>query len=195
MYTEKKRILHIMAASVCMNFFLFIIAYYFKLPLWLDTTGTIYASILLGAPSGFVVAIANNLIQAFCFYGTDSLLFYIVSALTAFITGHIMKNKKHNAKNWLMLLMCLFVSCSFVSVILTLITTNGVPVDYWGSMIYQFLTKKEFSPILCTVLSVSLVKFFDIIVSSLFVMIAICLTPKVIKSNTATVKNNMAGNE
>lgn len=184
-----------MVASACMNFFLFIIAYYFKLPLWLDTTGTIYASVLLGAPSGFVVAIANNLIQAFCFYGTDSLLFYIVSALTAFITGHIMKNKKQNSLNWLMLLMCLFVSCSFVSVVLTLMTTNGVPADYWGSMIHRFLMKKEVSPILCTALSVSLVKFFDILVSLFFVKIAISLTPKVIKSNTATVKNNIAGNE
>ena len=127
MYTERKRILLIMAISAVMNFSLFIIAYYFKLPLWLDTTGTIYAAVLLGAPAGFVVAITNNLIQAFGFYGADSLLFYIVSALTAFVTGYIMKNKNRSILKWLLLTVSLFAACSLASIIVTLITTEGIP--------------------------------------------------------------------
>ena len=183
-----------MATSVVMNFSLFIIAYYFKLPLWLDTTGTIYAAVLLGAPAGFVVAIANNLIQAFGFYGDDSLLFYIVSALTAFVTGYIMKNKKHNILRWLMLTICLFAACSFASIIVTFITTEGIPADYWGAMIYNTMMKKGIIPVLCTVASVSLVKFLDIVVSLLIVVLSIFLTPKAIKSNVATVKNDVVEN-
>ncbi len=188
MFTEKKRIFIIMATSVAMNFSLFLIAYYLKLPLWLDTTGTIYAAVLLGAPAGFVVAIANNLIQAFGFYGADSLLFYIVSAITAFITGHIMKNKKYDIMRWVKLMIYLFVICSFTSIMVTFITTEGVPTDYWGSTIYQVLMKKDIIPALCTVVSVSLVKFSDILVSLLIVILSILLTPKAIKSNEVTVK-------
>lgn len=191
LYTEKKRTFFIMATSIVMNFSMFIIAYYLKLPLWLDTTGTIYAAVLLGAPAGFVVAIINNLIQAFGFYGNDSLLFYIVSALTAFVTGYIMKNKKRNVLRWLMLAMCLLAMCSFASIIITLITTEGIPADYWGTMIYKAMMEKGVIPVLCTATSVSLVKFLDIVVSLLIVALSIFLTPKAIKSNAATIKNNV----
>lgn len=194
MYTEKKRTFIIIAISVIMNFSLFIIAYYFKLPLWLDTTGTIYAAVLLGAPAGFVVAIANNLIQAFGFYGADSLLFYIVSALTAFLTGRIMKNGKRSALKWLLLTVCLFAACSFASIIITSITTDGIPADYWGAAIYYGLSSKGMVPALCTAVAVASVKFLDILASLLIVMLSIYLTPKTIKHNVATVKNNVVGN-
>lgn len=191
MYTEGKRTFIIMLFSVIMNFSLFIMAYYFRFPLWLDTTGTIYAAVLLGAPAGFVVAIANNLVQAFGFYGADSLLFYIVSALTAFVTGHIMKDKKRNISRWLMLMVCLVATCCFASVTLTFITTEGIPADYWGFMIYNAMLKKGIIPALCTTVAVSAVKIPDIIVSLLIVMLSIFLTPKAIKSNVATIKNNV----
>ena len=191
MYTEKKRIFLIMIISAIMNFSLFILAHYCKLPLWLDTTGTIYAAVLLGAPAGFVVAIANNLIQAFGFYGADSLLFYIVSALTAFVTGYTMKNKKPNVKRWLLLYVRLFITCCLASIILTFITTDGIPADYWGFTIYNTLVNKNVSPALCTMLSVSLVKTLDVLVSLLFVILSVFLTPKAIKTNAATVKNDV----
>lgn len=194
LYTEKKRIFIIMATSVVMNFSLFIIAYYFKFPLWLDTTGTIYAAVILGSPAGFVVAIVNNLIQAFGFYGAESLLFYIVSALTAFVTGYMMKNRKRNILRWLLLTVSLFAVCSLASIIVTLITTEGIPADYWGTMIYNTMIKKGGLPVMSTVVSVSIVKFLDIVVSLIIVMLSVFLTPKAIKSNVATVKNDVVEN-
>lgn len=189
MYTEKKRTLIIIIISIMMNLLLFVIAYYCKLPLWLDTTGTIYASIILGFPAGFVVAIINNLVQAACFYGAESLSFYIVSALTAFISGCIMKtNYKKIKLKWLLLTLCLLVVSVSVAVIITFIANKGIPADYWGSLIYRMLIAKGYKPSIATVVSVSLVKILDVIFSVVIVMLLILFTPKVLKSERSTVK-------
>jgi len=188
LYTERKRILTVIIISILMNLSLFLVAYYFKLPLWLDTTGTIYASIILGAPAGFVVAIVNNLLQAFFFYGSESLSFYIVSALTAFVTGFVMKNRKNKKARWIILMLSLLFVCTCVAVGITFIANKGVPADYWGSMIYWALVGKGFAPWICTMISVSSIKFGDIIVSVLGVMLFYLITPRVIKSNIVTVK-------
>ena len=125
------------------------------------------------------------------YYRADSLLFYIVSALTAFVTGYTMKNKKPNVKRWLLLYVRLFITCCLASIILTFITTEGIPADYWGFTIYNTLVNKNVSPALCTMLSVSLVKTLDVLVSLLFVILSVFLTPKAIKTNAATVKNDV----
>ena len=193
MYTEKKRTTIIMATAIIMNLALFLSAYYFKLPLWLDTTGTIYAAVLLGAPAGFVVAIANNLIQAFGFYGADSLLFYIVSALTAFTAGSVMKDKKRSVLRWVLLAVYLFAICSVSSIILTFITTDGVPADYWGSTLYGLLLANGVAPAFSTMLSVAVVKILDVLISLAVVVLSVAITPKAVKTDAVTIKNKVVG--
>jgi len=188
MYTNKKRILLIILISVIMNFLLFLASYFLRLPLWLDTTGTIYSAILLGFPVGFIVAIINNVTQALFFYGTESLNFYFVSALTAFVTGLIMKkNQRNSTARWITLACALLVVSIAIAVPLTFVTTAGIPNDYWGQTLYLALQESGFSPAPATVFSVSLVKALDVVTSVILVRLAYTLTPGAIRENKTAI--------
>ena len=62
MLTDKKRKTIIFLIAVMQNLVFFVVSYFTKLPLWLDTTGTIYISILLGYQFGFCVGLINILL-------------------------------------------------------------------------------------------------------------------------------------
>lgn len=174
--------------SVLMNFSFFLITYIIKLPLWLDTTGTIYASIILGFPVGFIVAIINNVTQALFFYGVDSLTFYLVSAITAFVSGSIMTKYKNRPKSrWFLLTVTLLVVSVTLAVVITFIANKGLPSDYWGQRLYFFLQQRNINKFWATVIAVSMIKILDIIVSVILVYFVYRFTPEVIREDKAAV--------
>lgn len=188
MYTEGKRVVILIAVASLMNLLLFLTAYCFNLPLWMDTTGTIYAALILGFPAGFIVAIINNVTQALFFYGLESLQFYLVSALTALVTGIIMTRFAHRpVLKWFILTGGLWVLSSSLAVILTFVAYNGIPADYWGNYLYHFFLT-HITPVQATVLSVGLVKTLDVLVSVGLVVAAWHLTPRAIRENNVTIK-------
>ena len=188
MFTNRKRITILIAIAALMNLILFFCAYFLNLPLWLDTTGTIYAALILGFPAGFIVAIINNVIQALFFYGLESLRFYLVSALTTLVTGLIMSHLAHRPiLKWFLLTLSLWVLSTSLAILLTFIAYNGVPADHWGKLLYhQFLEITV--PWRATVLSVGSVKTLDILVSVALVAIAWCLTPKALRTDKVAVR-------
>lgn len=188
MFTNRKRVTMLIAIAALMNLLLFLCAYFLNLPLWLDTTGTIYAALILGFPAGFIVAIINNVIQALFFYGMESLRFYLVSALTALITGIIMSQFAHRPiLKWFLLTLSLWVLSTTLAIFLTFIAYNGVPADYWGKLLYHQL-REITTPWQATVLSVGSVKTLDILVSIAFAAIAWRLTPKALRTDKVAVK-------
>ena len=56
-------------------------------PVWLDTTGTALAAILLEPAAALIVGFANNLILAVQFGNAGNLLYYGLSAITALVYG------------------------------------------------------------------------------------------------------------
>ncbi len=183
MFTNNKRILRIMIISVLLNFVLFTFAYFLNLPLWLDTTGTIYAACLLGAPAGFIVAIINNITEAIFFYGDQSLFFYFVSLLTAFIAGQIAKKyADFKLKKWIYMLIALLLAESIFSVLITFVANKGIPSNYWSNHIYYKLTDSGVGNTLATVWSVLIIKIPDVIVSVLLVIVSLICTPKKLKN-------------
>ena len=76
-----------------MNAMLSILVYFFKLPMWLDTVGTIYISIIMGSSFGFCTGLVNNIVFSGFLYGYNSMSYYFVSYLVALIAGKYSKKQ------------------------------------------------------------------------------------------------------
>ena len=188
MFTNRKRVTILIIISALMNLFLFLCAYFLNLPLWLDTTGTIYAALILGFPAGFIVAIINNVLQALFFYGLESLRFYLVSALTALVTGLIMSKFAHKPiLRWFLLALGLWILSTSLAIFLTFIAYNGIPADHWGRLLYNQLLENTV-PWKATVLSVGSIKTMDILVSIALVAIVWRLTPRALRTDKVAVR-------
>ena len=189
MLTHKKRTIYIFAIASAMNLIFFLIAYYLRLPLWLDTTGTVYITLLLGFPAGFLVGLINNTILSLVFYGFNSLSYYLVSVAVA-LTSHVWmkKIKKVNIKLCFMLVIFIFFFSAFFVIPLTFIVDKGVPADYWGHRLFDFLCTRNYISEIATILSVSCVKLFDVIITLVIVMCAYKLTPVKLKDSSHIIK-------
>ncbi len=192
MFTNDKRILRLMIISVLLNLILFTISYLLNLPLWLDTTGTIYVSYILGAPAGFIVAIINNVAEAIFFYGDQSLFFYFVSLFTAFISGWIAKEYNHSkVKKWTYMLIILILVEGFFSVVITFLANGGVPSNYWSRYIYDYMIDKNIKSVSATIAAVLAIKIPDIIVTIAIVMFALRCTPKKLKDTNIIILDSI----
>ncbi len=192
MFTNDKRILRLMIISVLLNLILFTISYLLNLPLWLDTTGTIYVSCILGAPAGFIVAIINNVAEAIFFYGDQSLFFYFVSLFTAFISGWIAKEYNHSkVKKWTYMLIILILVEGFFSVVITFLANGGVPSNYWSRYIYDYMIDKNIKSVSATIAAVLAIKIPDIIVTIAIVMFALRCTPKKLKDTNIIILDSI----
>ncbi len=191
MFTNRKRVLTLMLIAVILNFVLFSATYFLRIPLWLDTVGTIYISCILGSPAGFIVAIINNLTQAIFFYGDKSLYFYFISLLTALIAGKVFEKLNCKTfKKWAVMLLWLLLVQNCFAVFITLVANGGVPSDYWGKYLYESFIKSGLSDFCATSASVISIKIPDVIISVVIVMTAIKLTPQKLKDDKAIIIKN-----
>ncbi len=183
MFTNRTRTVYLITISIILNTVLFLIGYYLNLPLWLDTTGTIYISYLLGFPAGFLVAIFNSIFQAIFFYGKDSLAFYFVSGATAFTTSLILKkNKDRKLLKWLILMACLIVISGSVAVVITFLANDMIPANTISFNLYFKLLAYGINNVLSSIIAVMAVKIPDIVVSVICCLIAVFFTPKRLRS-------------
>ena len=179
MFTNNKRIIRLILAATFMNLGLFSLAYFLNLPLWLDTTGTLYISCILGAPVGFLVAIINNIVEALFFYGGQSIFYYFVSLLTAYVAGKLYKKYiDTRVKKWFMITIFLILLEGCSAVIITFCVDAGYPSNYWSMMIYQKVINHGYDRIIATIISVLAIKIPDIIITTFIVIFATYLTPK-----------------
>ena len=192
MLTEKKRKLYLFTISVLMNLLFFLAAYFLKLPVWLDTTGTIFISVLLFFPAGFVVGLINNTILSLFFFRFNSISYYIVSAAVAFTAGTCARKcKKHRVKFLILLSASIFLVSMLLAVPLTFVVDKGIPSDFWGHRLYSRFTDMGMAKYLSTILSVSLVKFIDVILSIVLVVLVYVLTPLKLKKGDNIVLRNV----
>ena len=187
MLTDKKRKTIIFLIAVMQNLVFFVVSYFTKLPLWLDTTGTIYISILLGYQFGFCVGLINSLFSALFFYGYHSIIFYLVSFSVAILSDviyhHINKRKK-----WIVMYFALSFAGGLCASLLTLIFDNGIPADYWTRNWYNYLLVLKVIPFFSTVISILAMKSLDTLISLLLVGLSIKLTPKRIKTDKCIIQ-------
>ena len=188
MLTNRKRKTIIFLIAVLQNLVFFVVSYFTKLPLWLDTTGTIYISIILGYQFGFCVGLINSLISALLFYGYHSMIFYLVSFSVA-ILSDIIYHYINNKTKWIFMFFVLSFVGGVCASVLTLIFDKGVPADYWTRNWYDHLQFLGLLPFLSTIISIFALKSFDTLISLLLVGISLKFTPKRIKTDKYIVKS------
>lgn len=192
MFTEKKRCARLSVIAVLMNLLCFLTAYYLRLPMWLDMTGTIYISIILDFHYGFVAGLLNSAISSIFFYGTNSLGYYVVSLLVALTVGVITQRLKDcGAGKWLILFWVVFLVGSFANVILTFLLSAGTPSEYWTNNLYRSGMEHGLPAALSTAISVTLVKLIDSFVSMLIVATVYYLTPVKYRTDAYVVRNRI----
>lgn len=90
--SNKKRYAIIMALSVIMNEGLYELCLIYKLPCWLDTSGTALAALVLEPTAGLLVGLINNFYLAISSGDPQRLLYYAASASVALIAGNTLRD-------------------------------------------------------------------------------------------------------
>lgn len=158
--------------------------------MWLDTTGTIYISIVLGFPYGLCVGLINSMISALFFYGYQSMIYYFVSFAVAFSADYVVRRVRKKYI-WIKLWTVVCVAGSFVAVLLTFFADRGIPADYWSRQLYEYLAASGFHPYLSTALSVTTIKIIDTLLTVIIVAAFIKLTPSKLKSDEYVIRNQI----
>ncbi|MFD3157044.1 CD3073 family putative ECF transporter S component [Haloimpatiens sp. FM7330] len=120
MRNNKLRIWLLCSIAVALNIILGIVASSFKLPLYLDTIGTIFIAVYFGPWYGAAVGGVTNLITGIIFSPKD-IPFLIVSVVVGLVVGFISKKFKFT-----------FVTATITGIILSIVCPLiGTPIGIW----------------------------------------------------------------
>ena len=179
MYTTKKRGIIMIVIAIIMNLGLSLMVYFFKLPMWLDTVGTIYISIIMGSAFGFCVGLANNVMFSGFLYGYNSISYYFVSFYVAFVAGrNAGAPQKMSINKWIILGIKIFFGSVIIATGLSLWLDSGIPSDYWGQRIYNYLDFAGYPNVISSAVAILIIKAIDVIMSLLLTRVAIHFTPE-----------------
>lgn len=187
MFTSKKRAVIMIIISCFLNMFLSLIAYMLHLPMWLDTVGTIYISIIMGVPYGFCVGLINNVVFTTFLYGYNSMLYYIISFFVALISGLYSKknnliktfNKRYGTiSKWILLSFYIFIASSFLASLFAIFINIGTLNNYYEKKLYEYVFNLYSCSICSTIIAVVSIKFIDVVITIIIVMALIKVTPK-----------------
>lgn len=169
----------VMAIGVLMNLLLNVLAQMLNLPLWLDTTGTIFVSLALEPAAGLLVGLVNNLILSIAEFGTGSLLYYSVSAAIALIAGLLMKKggKITIGRIIISAAIMLTVSTLFAGTTDIILDMGAPPSTYWENYYYGIFTGINLPHTLSYYLSEFVVKLYDTLASIAIALVAYFMVP------------------
>lgn len=154
-----------------------------SLPVWLDTTGVIIATVMGGLIPGIITALINSILTAILYYDAVSFLYVIPALVIPLILNYCLK--KAYIKNFLSLIGMFFVILtvySFISAIISILVFNGytnyTPVD---KIFNSLITSPGIDKFFASFTSRIYISFFDFVISSilscLFVFILENYTP------------------
>ena len=127
---EKKIIMRygiIMTLGVALNQGLSFIATTFKLPMWLDTVGTVLTALVLQPAAALLVGLTDNFVLAIANRDSSQIFYYAISAATALIAGLYLKKKGRVRIGHIIpaMLLTIIVSTS-LSVLISLMRTGTI---------------------------------------------------------------------
>ncbi len=184
MYTTKKRGIQMILIAVFLNLGLSLMVYFLKLPMWLDTVGTIYISVIMGSAFGFCVGLVNNVIFSGFLYGYNSILYYFVSFFVAFVSGrYAVTIKNMRIQRWFVLGIQILGGSVIIATGLSLWLDSGIPSDYWGQRIYNYLDFAGYPHVISSAVAILIIKAIDVIMSLLLTRVAIHFTPEKLLSD------------
>ena len=147
------------------------LAQWIKLPIWMDSFGTIAATYVLGPVCGVIVGVTLNTLYSII-YSWTYICYAVVSALIAVIAGVCIK--KDYMKTLLGALTAsfyiAFVSC-VVSVIFNYIFFNGYTNNIWGDGVIDSLISIGFNNIISYVAGEFYVDFLDKVIAVLILFV------------------------
>lgn len=175
---DKKAIL-MMILGVLMNILFFWMAQKLRMPLWLDTTGTLYVAMTLGPMAGLIVGLCDNILLAVFFHGLNALFFFLVSGYVAITAGVLVKSGLiKGVMGNLGLVFLLYVGSMFLSVFIGMLLNHGQPNDYYGTLIYQAGKEVGFGNLASSIIAHTVVKLLDTCISFILAWAACLFTPR-----------------
>ena len=145
-----------------------------QLPMWADSFGTALCAYICGPICGAIVGLTGNL--AYSVVNHLSFFYSLTSIAIGFIVGYAAKKKWFNQFYGFMKAASLsMLTALIVSVPLDIILTNGYTSNKWGDGIIDYLSGKNFPPVVCTFLGQLALEFVDKIltISAVYLVILI----------------------
>lgn len=174
-----KRYALVMIISVLFNTACYLVAHYCHLPVWLDLQGTAFAAMILEPAAGLLVGLVNNFISSIFFYDASSLIYYAVSASVALIVGLYLKDKgKIKASRILPTIIMVILATSFISALLTMWRTNGIPNSQWEYHFYEIAITNGMPQFISCFFGAMVLKAGDATISVILMTILYWILPK-----------------
>ena len=180
---NKARYAIIMLISVLMNQVFFTLGDIYHWPMWLDTTGTALAALVLEPTAGLIVGLINNFYIANFVFDSSTLIYYGVSAAIAIIVGVNMRvNGKLSLKRLLPTMLLVVLVASTLSSLLTMWRSGGVSNSPWEQYYYQIAAGYGAPNIVSCFFGTLVVRVYDTIVSTVVIGVFYVLLPKCLKT-------------
>lgn len=163
-----KYILAMLACSA-LNELLYLFATFFNLPMWLDTTGTILASVIIEPAAGVIVGLINNFSLSVISYGSSAIIYFLTSAAIAVLAGILCrKNKKLKLSFLPKAAAFAWLGGSLIDSVIVKFRAGGTTDNPGEIYIYNKLTSNLNIPdFLSTFISVGTIKLLDISIAFL----------------------------
>ena len=117
-----------------------------KLPLWLDSIGTVLASMLAGPIIGAISGIINNFIYGFT-VDQISFVYAITSGIIGFVVGMMAyKGWIANVKKAIVIGLVVGLVAATVSTPLNMLFWEGQTGNVWGDALYAVIIANDFPP-------------------------------------------------
>lgn len=193
--SNTKRYAIVMVISVVFNSTFYLIAHFCHLPVWLDLQGTAFAAMVLEPAAGLLVGLANNFISSIFFYDASSLIYFAVSASVALIVGLYLKDKGViKISRIIPTIILVALATSFISALLTMWRSNGVPNSQWEYHFYEIALNYGMPQFIGCFFGALVLKAGDAIISAILITVLYLLLPKSLRyppnDHEAVLKNN-----
>lgn len=165
-------------AAVAINYVGKLFAATLKLPLWLDSIGTIFAGILGGPILGAISGLINNIIYGLTVSPAEGV--YGITSVAIGIAAGVLAYLGMTKKLWKVIIFGALIACvsSIVSVPLNYIYYGGQTGNIWGDAAFAFLNAHHINVIIASFVDDILVDLPDKIVASIVAFAIYKILPK-----------------
>ena len=170
--------LMVMGLCILCNIVLVRICEALKAPFWLDTFGTVMASVLLEPCAGIIVGFFTNCSETF---GAEkwAVLYFMTSAVAALIPGLMIRGKnKFRLNRFLPAMVITTLATAAVATVQTMLINSGIVGNIWEFKIYVSLRLIGINEIQAVFISGLIIKIFDMAVT-FFVLWLLCRNQKI----------------
>ncbi len=177
------RYLIVIIICVLLNEIMYTFAEVFGWPVWLDTTGTALAALMLEPAAGMIVGLINNFYLALQMQSPGTIIYYGVSAAVAVTVGVNMRRPAKSLKHRVITTILIVIALStLISGGVALLMSGGIPTGTWERHFYELTLAGTGNQILAGFMGVLLVKIPDTLAVALSVAVFYKILPKSLKN-------------